>query len=170
MTLAFKWSRRYEGEGSGESDQCIELFKCSLIFISVVSCRRALIRAPSPRTGVLCPPPGRTAPGPACAATGSTPPQGPGGAHLHRQAPAAPGSPEEEGHCARAEEAVTSPDANLGAWVGEAPGPARPRGWGQSRDISVQGFVSADGTPGARGSFVVGEYSAELQGSGGNVQ
>lgn len=33
MTLAFKWSHRYEGEGSLEYDQFIELFKCSLIFL-----------------------------------------------------------------------------------------------------------------------------------------
>ena len=126
MTLAFKWSRRYEGEGSPGYDQCIELLKCSLIFISAVSrrggsARAPLIRLQSPPATGPPPPRGRA---PASAAAGSTPSARSAGAPSLDHAPAVV-TPAWGGGCGHLR-------AGVRVWVGQGSGlvcVSCPHGW-----------------------------------------
>lgn len=160
MTLAFKWSHRYEGEGSLEYDQCIELLKCSLILFRLCPPARALIGPRSLPAMGSGPPRGR-APASAAAAVPLPWPRAPPPAHA--RLPREPlggrlGVP-------WAGEAVTASEADLGVWVEEGSGraclscprgcrPAHARGQRQRKDTSVRSFVRGGKAPAAQGRFV----------------
>lgn len=175
MTLAFKWSRRYEGEGSPGYDQCIELLKCSLIFISAVSrrggsARAPLIRLQSPPATGPPPPRGRA---PASAAAGSTPSARSAGAPSLDHAPAVV-TPAWGGAAATSELASGCGwDRGPGSCVCPVPMAGHlptPGASAREQGHSCRSSVSRDETPAAQGCFVGWECFAELQGSGENVK
>lgn len=175
MTLAFKWSHRYEGEGSLEYDQCIELLKCSLILFRLRPLARALIGLRSPPAVGSAPPGGPARP----LRLPRRPCPGPWGASPCPR-PAVPGALGRRAGCALGwggcDHIRGWPRGVGGRGVRRARlscpggcGPAHARGQRQRKTCLSRAPWWGQGTS-CTGCFVAWECRAEPQGSGEDVK